>query len=160
MYTIYFHAIVFLFLKFFIRYFIYISSVIPFPSFLSKNPLSPHSSTCFPTHPLPFLILAFPYIGAQSLHRTKGLSSHWRPTSPSSATYIARVTSFTKCFLWMVVYFQGALGVLVSSYWCSSYWASDPFSLLGTFSNSFTGDLVLYSMDDCDHPLLYLPGTE
>ena len=45
-------------------FFIYISNVIPFPRFPSKNPLSPPPSPCFPTHPLPFLILAFPYTGA------------------------------------------------------------------------------------------------
>ena len=50
------------------------------------------------------------------------------------------------------------LGVLVSSY-CSSYGASDPFSSLGTLSSSFIGDPVLGPMDDCEHPLLYLPGT-
>ena len=49
--------------------------------------------------------------------------------------------------------------VLASSYCFSSYGASDPFSSLGTFSSSFTGDLVLHPMDDCEHPLLYLPGT-
>jgi hypothetical protein len=36
----------------------YISNVIPLPSFPSENPL------------------AFPYTGASSLHRTKGLPSH------------------------------------------------------------------------------------
>jgi hypothetical protein len=35
-------------------FFIYISNVIPFPSFLSKNPISPHPCPCSPTHPLPF----------------------------------------------------------------------------------------------------------
>jgi hypothetical protein len=54
---------------------------------------------------------------------------------------------------------QGALELLVSSYWCSSYGASDLFSSLGTFSGSFIGDFVLRPMDDCEHPLLYLPGT-
>jgi hypothetical protein len=34
-------------------------------------------------------VLAFPYTGALSLHRTKGLSSHWCTTRPSSATYVA-----------------------------------------------------------------------
>jgi hypothetical protein len=49
---------------FFIRYFIYISNIIPFPSFLSKNPLSPPSSPAQqPTH-FCFLVLAFPYTGA------------------------------------------------------------------------------------------------
>jgi hypothetical protein len=42
--------------------FIYISNIIPFPSFPSKNPLSPPLSPCSPTHPLPFLVLAFPWV--------------------------------------------------------------------------------------------------
>jgi hypothetical protein len=50
--------------------------------------------------------------------------------------------------------------VLVSSYCCSSYGAANPFSSLGTFSSSFIGDPVLGLMDDCEHPLLYLPGTD
>jgi hypothetical protein len=33
-------------------FFIYISNVIPFPSFPSENPLSPPVSPCSPTHPL------------------------------------------------------------------------------------------------------------
>ena len=37
-----------------------------------------------------------------------------------------------------------ALGVLVSSYFCSSYRVTDPFSSLGTFSSSFIGDPVLH----------------
>jgi hypothetical protein len=28
-----------------------------------------------------------------------------------------------------------------------------------SFSSSFIGDLVLHPMDDCEHPLLDLPGT-
>jgi hypothetical protein len=51
-------AVWFTTLFFLIILFIYISNVIPFPSFLSKNPLSPP-----PTQPLPFLVLAFPYTG-------------------------------------------------------------------------------------------------
>ena len=38
--------------------------------------------------------------------------------------------------------------------------ASDLFSSLGTFSSSFIGDHVLHPIDDCEHPLLYLPGTD
>ena len=57
-------------------FFIYISNIIPFPSFLSENPLSPRSSPCSPSYPLPLLVLAFPYTGTQNLHSTKGLSSH------------------------------------------------------------------------------------
>jgi hypothetical protein len=50
-------------------------------------------------------------------------------------------------------------GVLVSSYHCSSYRVADPFSFLGTFSGSFIGGPVFHPIDDCEHPLLYLPGT-
>jgi hypothetical protein len=53
----------------------------------------------------------------------------------------------------------GAQGVLVSSYCCSSYRATDPFSSLGTFSSSSIGGHVFHPIDDCEHPLLYLPGT-
>jgi hypothetical protein len=52
-----------------------------------------------------------------------------------------------------------ALGVLVSSYCCSTYRVADPFSSLGTFSSSFIGSPVFHTIDDCKHPLLYLPGT-
>jgi hypothetical protein len=63
--------------------FIYISNVIPFPSFPSTNPLShPPSPRLYegappPTHSY-LTTLAFPYTGALSLHshRTKGLSFH------------------------------------------------------------------------------------
>jgi hypothetical protein len=40
----------------------------------------------------------------------------------------------------------GALGVLVSSYSCSSYRSVEPFSSLGTFSTSFIEDPVLHPM--------------
>jgi hypothetical protein len=52
-----------------------------------------------------------------------------------------------------------ALGVLVSSYCWSSYRVADPFSSLGTFSSSSIGGPVFHPIDDCEHPLLYLPGT-
>jgi hypothetical protein len=42
---------------FIIRYFLYISNAIPFPSFPSENPLSPPLSPYSPS-------LAFPYTGA------------------------------------------------------------------------------------------------
>jgi hypothetical protein len=48
-----------------------------------------------------------------------------------------------------------ALGVLVSSYCCSSCRTADPFSSLGTFSSSFIGDPVFHPIYDCEHPLLY-----
>jgi hypothetical protein len=49
-------------------------------------------------------------------------------------------------------------GVLFSSYCCSTYRVSDPFSSLGTFSSSFIRGPVFHPIDDCEHPLLYLPG--
>jgi hypothetical protein len=52
-----------------------------------------------------------------------------------------------------------ALGVLVSSYCCSSCRFADPFSSLDSFSSSFIGSPVFHSIDDCEHPLLYLTGT-
>jgi hypothetical protein len=45
------------------------------------------------------------------------------------------------------------MGVLISSYRCSSYEAANPFSSLGPFSSSFIGDPVLSPMDGCEHPL-------
>ena len=56
----------------------------PSPFFYEGVP--PPTYFCFPT-------LAFPYTGALSLHWTKGLSSHWCPTRPSSATYTAGAMS-------------------------------------------------------------------
>ena len=74
-YTIYFFCF---FKNFFL--FIYISNVNPFPGFPSATPypnllssmrLLPHP----PTHSH-LTALAFPYTGALSLHRTKGLPSY------------------------------------------------------------------------------------
>ena len=52
-----------------------------------------------------------------------------------------------------------ALGVLVSSYCCSSYIVADSLSSLGAFSSFFIGGPVFHLIDDCEHPFLYLPGT-
>jgi hypothetical protein len=52
-----------------------------------------------------------------------------------------------------------ALGVLDSSYCCFTYRGAGPFSSLGTFSSSSIGGLVFHLIVDCEHPLLYLPGT-
>jgi hypothetical protein len=38
-------------------------------------------------------------------------------------------------------------------------WGFSSLWLTGYFSGSFIGDLVLRPMDDCEHPVLYLPGT-
>jgi hypothetical protein len=67
------------FLKFLlVILFIYISNVIPFPIF---PPQLPYSIPCFYEGALLlihfcFTTLAFPYGGASTLHRTKGLTSH------------------------------------------------------------------------------------
>ena len=53
-----------------------------------------------------------------------------------------------------------ALGVLVSSYCCSDYSVANPFHSLGTFSSSFLRDPVFHPIAYCEHPLLYLPGTD
>jgi hypothetical protein len=65
----------------------------------------------------------------------------------------------TMCFLCSVVYFLGALGVLVSSYCCFSYGVANSFSSFSTYSSSFTGYPVLHPMGGCEHPLLYLSST-
>jgi hypothetical protein len=72
-----------------------------------------------------------------------GLSFHWWPSRPSSDTYAARVKSS---------------GVLVNSYFCSTYRVADPFSSSGTFSSSSIGGLVTHPIADCEHPLLCLLG--
>jgi hypothetical protein len=51
----------------------------------------------------------------------------------------------------------GRWGLLVSSYCCSSYRIADPFSSLCTFSSSFIRGPMFHPIDDCEHPLLYLP---
>jgi hypothetical protein len=51
-----------------------------------------------------------------------------------------------------------ALGILVSTYDCSSYRVADPFSS-HTFSSFIIGGPVFHPIDDCEHPLLYLSGT-
>ena len=57
---------------------------------------------------------------------------------------------FSPCELWRI---------LVNSYCCFFYVAANTFSSLGPFFSSFIGDLVLSSMDGCEHPLLYLWGS-
>jgi hypothetical protein len=52
-----------------------------------------------------------------------------------------------------------ALGVLVSSHCCSIYRVADPFSSLVALSSFSIGGPVFHLIDDCEHPLLYLPGT-
>ena len=52
-----------------------------------------------------------------------------------------------------------ALGVPIRSYCCSTYRVVNSLSSLGTFASSSIGGPVFHLIDDCEHPLLYLPGT-
>ena len=103
------------------------------------------------SHPAPqhihfhFLALAFPCTGAYDLHKTKGLSSP--PIDGRLGHPLLHMQLETQF-----------CGVLVSSYHWSSYRVADPFSSLSTFSSSFIGGPVIRPIDDCEHPLLYLPG--
>jgi hypothetical protein len=108
-----------------------------------KPPKPAPCSSPQPTHSW-FLALAFPCTGAYNLRKTKDLSSHYGHLDhlPLHMQLETR-----------------ALGVLVSSYCCSSYRVADPFSSLGTFSSSSIGGPVFHTIDGCEHLLLYLPGT-
>jgi hypothetical protein len=66
----------------------------PYP--ISPPPVQQPIHSCFP-------VLAFPYNGALSLHRTKDLSSHCCLTNSSSATYAAGAMGPSMCTLWLVV---------------------------------------------------------
>jgi hypothetical protein len=95
--------------------------------------------SCLPT-------LAFPYTGALSLRRTKGLS-HWCPRRPFSVTYAMGPSMCTLGGL-----LPGSSEV--SSWLMFFLWVANPFSSFSPFSNS-----VLSPMVGCEHPPLYLLGT-
>ena len=105
-----FHYVYVIFCKFLlIILFNWTSNVIPLPCFPSANPQStppPASMRMLPYQPTHLCItaLAFPYAGASSLHRTKGLLSYWPQIRPCSAIYAA-----------------GAMG---PSLWLFGYWFS------------------------------------
>jgi hypothetical protein len=110
----------------------------------------PHSLThsCLTTLP-------FPYTGALNLHGTKGFSSHWCQTMPSSATYAAGAMGPSMCTLWLVVWSLGALRDLVGWYCCCSYGVANPFSSFSPFSNSSIEGPVLSPRVGCE-PLPYV----
>jgi hypothetical protein len=81
-----------------------------------------------------------PVLGHIKSARPRSLSSQWGPTKPSSAIYAAGDKS--------------SGGVLVNSYYCSTYRSADPFSYLGTFSSSSIGGPVIHPIADCEHLLL------
>jgi hypothetical protein len=87
-----------------IRYFLYLHfkcyplSWFPLQKPLSSSPPPAHQPTysCFP-------LMACPYTGVSSLLKTKGLSSHWCLTRPSSATYTAGAMGSSMRTFWVVV---------------------------------------------------------
>jgi hypothetical protein len=89
----------------------------------------------------------------------KQLSLHLTETSQSSIASPCR-TLWSKSYLLAVWWLTGSCVSfsLVSSYCCSTYRVADPFSSLGTFSSSSTGDPVIHPIADCEHPLMCLLG--
>jgi hypothetical protein len=119
---------------FFIRYFLYLHFKCYLLSwFTSKIHLShpPSLCSCSPT-------LSFPYTGTLSLIGTKG-----SPSIDVQQAILCYIGSRNHVYSLVGGLVLGALGVLVSSYCCSSYGTSSPFSSFGPFSSSSIGDLVL-----------------
>ena len=94
------------FLFFFLNWIFYLFTfqmLFPFPISPSETfypiPSPPTSMRVYPlpTQPLPLPHPQFPYIGALSLHWTKGFSSHRCPTRPSFATYVAGAMHYSMC---------------------------------------------------------------
>ena len=92
----------------------------------------------------PFLELGTKHLWKELQRQSLELRQKDGPPRHSSAKYAARDMSSA---------------VLVSSYCCSTYRVTVPFSSLGTFCSFSIGDPVFHLIDDCEHPLLYLPGT-
>ena len=102
---------------------------------------SPRPSPPLPYPPTPtFWPWRSPILRNIKFAWSMGLSFHWWPTRPHM-----------QLETW-------ALGVLVSSYCCSTYRVADPFSSLDTFSSSSIGSPVIHPVADCEHPLLCLLG--
>ena len=119
-------------------FFIYISNAIPKVPYTLSPP-------CSPTHSLLLLGPGIPlYWGIWSL-QDQGASL---PNDGLLGHLLLHMPLETQ-----------ALGVLVSLYCCSTDRVANPFSSLGTFSSSYIGGPVFHPINDCEHPLLYLPGT-
>ena len=130
-FSIYFHILL-------VISFIYISSVIPLPSFTSITPYllpypclyestPPSVYTCLPQHPSIFL------------NRTKkGLPSYWCQIEQSSATYPAGAMGPPMCTL-VGGLVPGSFGGLVGGYCSSFYGLENPFISFSSWPNSSTG---------------------
>jgi hypothetical protein len=114
-------------------FFIYISNLIPFPSFPSENPPSLPPSPCSTTHPSCFLALAFPW--------------PWQlePHVPPCVFFYWWFSPWKLCGYWLVHIVVPPIGLLTPS----AHWVLYLATSLET----------LCSMDGCEHPLLYLSGT-
>jgi hypothetical protein len=125
-------------------FFYYIFSSFTFQMLSQKFPIPSPCPAPLPTHSH-FLALCSPVLGHIKLQE-QGACLH------------------NDCWLsHLLLHMQletRALGVLISSYCCSTYRVADPFSSLGTFSSSSIGGSVFHPIDDCEPPLLYLPGTD
>jgi hypothetical protein len=109
-----------------------------------KFPIPSPCPAPLPTH-YQFLALALPCTGAYKVCLDQGASL---PSDGRLGHPLLHVQLET-----------GALGVLISSYCCSTYRVADPFSSLGTFSSFSIGGPVFHLIHDCEHPLMYFPGT-
>jgi len=130
-------------------FFIYISTVIPFPSFLDIVPYPIpipffKKGVHLPIHPSSYPPPTFPYTGRSSLDRNKGFSFHWCPTRPSIATHAAGAMSQSIYTLGsdLVSGWYGLLAVLF-------LWGCKLLSSFSPLSNSSKGDPVVTSMVCC-----------
>jgi len=87
---------------------IYPPSQLPFhkpliPSLLSPVPFASRRVLLHLLTHSHLTALASPYARASSLHKTKGVPSHWCWTKPSSATYVSGAMGSSLYCLWLVV---------------------------------------------------------
>jgi hypothetical protein len=144
----FFFVFVFDFILFFKDiFFIYISNIIPFPDFPSKNPLSHTPSPCRPTHPLRLPGLGIP------LHWGIKPSQDQGPLLPllSNKAILCYICSWSHEFLHLYSLVGGLVLGSSESTGCFilffSYRAASSFSFFSPFSSSSIGDLVLSPMD-------------
>jgi hypothetical protein len=97
--------------------------------------------------------LAFSYTGVSSLHRTKGIPSHWCQIRPSS--YICSWSHGSHHVYSLVGGLVPGSSGMSGWYCCSSYGVSNPFSSFSPSPNSPIRVIVLSLMFGCKHLHLY-----
>jgi hypothetical protein len=88
----------------------------PLPLWRCFKSIHPPTHSCLPT-------LVLPYPGVSNIFRPKGHSSHWCPTRPFSAIYVARAIGRSMCTLvggpfpgssggsgWLILFFLWGYG--------------------------------------------------